>query len=99
MFDEQGRYVIKDYQAKPPFSSFRPGIAGPVGVPAWCYYNNRGQAVCSFGAKDKDHAIMEFSPAHTAYQNVSRTGFRGLRATYQQRLSRFNDLGQYPHSV
>ncbi|MDE7218525.1 MAG: hypothetical protein K2O45_02725 [Oscillospiraceae bacterium] len=76
MFDQQGRYVIRDYQSKPPFSSFLPGIAGPLGVPLWCYYNNRGQAVCSFGARDKDHAIMEFSPAHTAYQNVSRTGFR-----------------------
>ena len=76
MFDEYGRYVIENYQAKPPFSSFLPGIAGPMGVPIWCYYNNRGQAVCSFGARDKDHAIMEFSPAHTAYQNVSRTGFR-----------------------
>ena len=76
MFDEQGRYVIEDYQAKPPFSSFLPGIAGPMGVPVWCYYNNRGQAVCSFGARDKDHAIMEFSPAHTAYQNVRYTGFR-----------------------
>ena len=76
MFDEHGRYVIEDYQAKPPFSSFLPGIAGPMGVPVWCYYNNRGQAVCSFGARDKDHAIMEFSPAHTAYQNVGRTGFR-----------------------
>ena len=76
MFDEHGRYVIEDYQAKPPFSSFLPGIAGPMGVPVWCYYNNRGQAVCSFGARDKDHAIMEFSPAHTAYRTVRYTGFR-----------------------
>ena len=76
MFDEQSRYVIEDYQSKPPFSSFLPGIAGPKGIPVWCYYNNRGQAVCSFGAKDKDHAMMEFKPAHTACQDVSRTGFR-----------------------
>ena len=76
MFDKQGRYVIENYQVKSPFSSFLPGIAGPMGVPVWCYYNNRGQAVCSFGARDKDHAIMEFKPAHTAYQDVSRTGFR-----------------------
>ena len=76
MFDEKNRYVIEDYQTKPPFSSFLPGIAGPMGVPVWCYYNNRGQAVCSFGVDDKDHAIMEFSPARTAYRNVSRTGFR-----------------------
>lgn len=87
MFDQQGRYVIRHYQTKPPFSSFLPGIAGPMGVPVWCYYNNRGQAVCSFGAKDKDHAIMEFSPAHTAYQNVSRTGFRTfckINGAYQE---------------
>lgn len=76
MFDSQNRFVIEDYQNKPTFSSFLPGIAGPLGVPVWCYYNNRGQAVCSFGAQDKDHAIMEFSSAHSAYQNVSRTGFR-----------------------
>ena len=76
MFDEKNRYVIEDYQTKPTFSSFLPGIAGPMGVPVWCYYNNRGQAVCSFGARDKDHAIMEFSPARTAYREVSRTGFR-----------------------
>ena len=87
MFDQQGRYVIRHYQTKPPFSSFLPGIAGPMRVPVWCYYNNRGQAVCSFGAKDKDHAIMEFSPAHTAYQNVSRTGFRTfckINGAYQE---------------
>jgi len=76
MFDQQGRYIIRNYSSKPPFSSFLPGIAGELGVPLWCYYNNRGQAVCSFGAQDKDHSIMEFSPAHTAYRDVSRTGFR-----------------------
>ena len=76
MFDERDRFVIEDYQRKPAFSSFLPGIAGPMGIPMWCFYNNRGQGVCSFGAKDKDHAIMEFSPAHVAYQNNSRTGFR-----------------------
>lgn len=76
MFDEQGRYVIQNYQSRPPFSSFLPGIAGPLGVPVWCYYNNRGQGVCSFGAQDKEHAIMEFSPARQAYRDVARTGFR-----------------------
>ena len=76
MFDERNRFVIEDYQKKPPFSSFLPGIAGPMGIPMWCFYNNRGQGVCSFGAKDKDHAILEFSPAHVAYRDNSRTGFR-----------------------
>ncbi len=76
MFDADNRFVIRDYQQAPAFSSFLSGVAGPKGVPAWVYYNNRGQGVCSFGAKDKDHAIMEFSAAHTAYQNNARTGFR-----------------------
>lgn len=84
MFDTQNRFIIEDYQNKPTFSSFLPGIAGPLGVPVWCYYNNRGQAVCSFGARDKDHAIMEFSSAHSAYQNVSRTGFRTFVKTSGQ---------------
>lgn len=76
MFDEKHRFIIPDYQSRPPFSSFLPGIAGPMGVPAWCYYNNRGQAVCSFGAQDKDHAIMEFDSAHDSYQKVRYRGFR-----------------------
>lgn len=76
MFDEKQRFIIQDYQAAPPFFSFLPGIAGETGIPVWCFYNNRGQAVSSFGARDKDHAIMEFSPAHVGYRDVSRTGFR-----------------------
>ena len=68
--------VIKGYGKKSPFASFLPGIAGVKGTPIWCYYVNRGQAVVSFGVQDKDHSIMEFYPAHTAYQMVSRTGFR-----------------------
>ena len=69
-------YEIRDYGTKSPFASFLPGIAGLKGKPIWCYYVNRGQAVASFGTEHKDHAIMEFYPAHAAYQNVKRTGFR-----------------------
>ena len=69
-------FTLERYSEKPTFSSFLPGIAGEAGIPAWCYYNNRGQAVCSFGVSDKDHAIMEFGAAHEAYREVSRTGFR-----------------------
>lgn len=76
MFDEQGRFILRDYQRLPTFSSFLPGIAGLNGVPVCCFYNNRGQAVCSFGVNDKDHAIMEFSPARESFRDVSRTGFR-----------------------
>ena len=72
----QDTFVMDSFASRPPFASFLPGIAGEWGIPVWCYYCNRGQAVSSFGARDKDHAIMEFSPAHVAYQNVRRTGFR-----------------------
>ncbi len=67
---------IKDYGRKSAFASFLPGIAGIKGIPIWCYYVNRGQAVVSFGVRDKDNGIMEFYPAHTAYQTVNKTGFR-----------------------
>lgn len=69
---------IKDYGRKTEFSGFLPGIAGIKGIPIWCYYVNRGQAVCSFGVDNKDGAIMEFFPAHTAYERVKINGFRTL---------------------
>ena len=67
---------IENYGVKSEFASFLPGIAGVNGIPMWCYIVNRGQAVVSFGVQDKDHGIMEFYPAHTAYQMVERMGFR-----------------------
>lgn len=72
----QKKYIMKDYGRKSTFASFLPGIAGLHGIPIWCYYVNRGQGVVSFGVDNKDCAIMEFYPAHVAYQNVKRTGFR-----------------------
>lgn len=69
-------FTIKNYGKKSNFASFLPGISGMKGIPIWCHYVNRGQGVVSFGVEDKDHAIMEFYPAHQAYQNVKRTGFR-----------------------
>lgn len=70
------KFTIKDYGKLSTFASFLPGISGLHGVPIWCFYVNRGQCISSFGVKDKDHAIMEFYPAHQAFQNVKRTGFR-----------------------
>ncbi|CAH0529401.1 hypothetical protein [Vibrio hippocampi] len=69
-------FVIQDYDLKKTFSSFLPGLAGKKGVPLWAFYVNRGQGMCSFGVENKDNPIVEFSPAVTAYQNVSRVGFR-----------------------
>lgn len=75
-FDEKRRFVLREFGRQPTFSSFLPGIAGPWGIPTWCNYNNRGQAVCSFGAEDKNHAISEFRAAVDAYRSTPFTGFR-----------------------
>ncbi len=75
-FDSLSRFVIEDYDALPPFASFLPGIAGPLGIPLWAFYVNRGQAIASFGVESKDNPIMEFQPANKAYQMTPYTGFR-----------------------
>ncbi len=74
--DESGRFVIEDYAALRPFASFLPGIAGPMGIPMWAFYVNRGQAIASFGVESKDKPVMEFQPANKAYQTTPFTGFR-----------------------
>ncbi len=74
--ETDGRFVIKNYNQKKPFSNFLPGIAGLYGTPMWVFYVNRGQGIASFGTKNKDSAILEFFPANKAYQNVTSLGFR-----------------------
>ena len=93
---EQQKFIMKDYGRKSTFASFLPGIAGIQGIPIWCYYVNRGQGVVSFGVDNKDHAIMEFFPAHVAYQNVKRTGFRTFLRKNGNYMECFSDesLGQ-----
>lgn len=76
MLDKEMNYVIENYQRKSEFSSFLPGISGARGIPMWCYYTNRGQCVSCFGVRDKDHSIMEFYPAHQAYERTLLMGFR-----------------------
>ena len=71
-------YTLVDYQKRDTFASFLPGLSGKHGIPIWCHYVNRGQCITSFGVEDKDHAIMEFSPAHQAYEHVDRLGFRSF---------------------
>ncbi len=93
-FNTKVKDVIENYEKRSAFSSFLPGIAGVKGTPMWCYYVNRGQGVVSFGVQDKDHGIMEFYPAHTAYQMVSRTGFRTflkVDGEYVEPFSKAND--------
>jgi hypothetical protein len=69
-------FVIHDYQKQKSFSSFLPGIAGLQGLPMWAFYVNRGQALSSFGVRDKNGAITEFYPANLAYAYVHQHGFR-----------------------
>ncbi|MGW8226986.1 MAG: hypothetical protein ACWGOY_14690, partial [Anaerolineales bacterium] len=74
--DQDNRFVIQDFSNKRSFSSFLPGIAGKLGIPLWVFYVNRGQAIASFGVKDKDSPIMEFQPANKAYRVTPYEGFR-----------------------
>ncbi|MGB0716231.1 MAG: hypothetical protein ACPGXK_10155, partial [Phycisphaerae bacterium] len=74
--EDDGAFRIDAYDEAPAFSSFLPGIAGVEGVPLWCMYVNRAQAVVSFGIESKDHSIAEFLPTPWAYQLVGVQGFR-----------------------
>ncbi|MCU0564607.1 MAG: hypothetical protein MUE48_11810, partial [Desulfobacterales bacterium] len=69
-------FVVEQYNDRAPFASFLPGIAGVAGRPAWVFYVNRGQAVASFGVRNKDGAFLEFYPADKAYQLTASRGFR-----------------------
>lgn len=73
---DDGAFVIENYNAAPSFSSFFPGIAGLKGIPMWAYYVNRAQGIASFGIKNKNYSIMEFYPANSSYSLVSSFGFR-----------------------
>ena len=74
--DHKGRFVIENYSLKDKFSSFLPGVCGKTGIPIWSFYVNSGQAISSFGIKGKENSIMEFYPAHKAYQLTALVGFR-----------------------
>ena len=84
-FDAAGRFVIEDFASLPPFASFLPGIAGPLGIPLWAFYVNRGQAIAGFGVESKDSPIMEYQPANKAYQTVPFTGFRTFIKTHSEK--------------
>lgn len=98
MLDQNGRYTLTNYGMMEPFCSFLPGVAGETGVPMWCYYVNRGQCISSFGIEDKDHAIMEFFPAHQAYQYTQKVGFRTFLRVNGQLMEPFGDT-QYQHQM
>lgn len=75
-FNDNGEFIITNYNSAKLFSSFFPGIAGKNGFPMWTFYVNRGQCICSMGTEGKHHPIMEFLPANWAYNLVTSQGFR-----------------------
>ena len=51
--DDNGAFVIEDYQHAKLFSDFFPGVSGLYGIPMWAFYVNRGQCLSSFGIESK----------------------------------------------
>ncbi|MDP8236562.1 MAG: hypothetical protein P9M08_09270 [Candidatus Erginobacter occultus] len=72
----EGIFLLEDYNWKPSFSNFLPGIAGETGIPLWAYYVSRGQCLCSAGVGDKNNQILEFLSFNRALQTVAQQGFR-----------------------
>ena len=91
-------FVLNNYGRQSVFASFLPGISGKKGIPIWCHYVNRGQGIVSFGVEDKDHAIMEFYPAHQSYQYAKTTGFRTFMRVNGNYIEPFSDV-EIPHSM
>jgi hypothetical protein len=76
LYDDMGRFIMEDYDRKPPFSDFLPAVAGYYGKPLYAFFVNRGQGIASFGVESKDYPIMEFNSANKAYQVTPFVGFR-----------------------
>jgi hypothetical protein len=76
MFDNYGRYIMRNFDTAKPVSNFLAGIGGYWGVPLWAFYVNRGQGITSFGIANKNSAISKFKTAEKAYQQTAHTGFR-----------------------
>lgn len=98
---DEGKYNITNYDNGAAFSSFLPGLGGMEGVPLWCMYVNRGQAVVSFGVGNKDNAIAEFLPATWAYQLVGTQGFRTfckVDGKYYEPFQKDQVSGSYDYS-
>jgi hypothetical protein len=47
-FDDDGRYILRNFDRVKPMSSFLPGVGGLWGVPMWAFYVNRGQGMATF---------------------------------------------------
>jgi hypothetical protein len=74
--EQDGVFVIENYNWAEPFSNFLPAIAGKWGVPLWAYYVSKGQALAAMGRGDKDGQILPFTSFNLACMEVGRRGFR-----------------------
>lgn len=92
-------FVIKNYNKQSPFSSFLPGLAGKKGIPLWSFYVNRAQGISSYGIHNKNHPILEFSPANKAYALVGQTGFRTFIKIDDKVYEPFHINTDYEHSM
>ncbi|MBY9079135.1 cellobiose phosphorylase [Paenibacillus sp. HN-1] len=93
---ENQHFVIEEFDKAKTFASFLPGLAGPRGIPMWTFYVNRGQGIASFGVRDKNSPIMEFSPASISYKNVPLSGFRTFVKLGGAVYEPFLDQGEDP---
>ena len=96
---DNGKFIIRNFGDKPPFTNFLPGIAGINGCPLWAFYVNRGQGVAGFGVSGKELPIMEFSPAEIAYANAPRQGFRTFLRVDDKPFEPFRVGGKSPTSM
>jgi len=87
--NDDGAFVIEDYNHAKLFADFFPGVSGLYGIPMWAFYVNRGQAVSSFGIESKDRAILEFQPANKAYRLSSIQGFRTFLKISEGKAQKF----------
>jgi hypothetical protein len=96
---EGEKFIIEDYLKKSTFSNFLPGLAGKNGIPLWAFYVNRGQGISGFGLQDKNHPIMEYTPANKAYESVGQIGFRTFIKTENTYYEPFRPTNKYPHRM
>lgn len=97
-FDEKkNEFIFENYHKNQPFASFLPGIAGKTGVPMWTYYVNRGQLISSFGIENKDHALLDFTPANLSYRRTGTDGFRTFIKTKDFSYEPFGQLDTKRH--
>jgi hypothetical protein len=99
-FDDNNRYIIREYDQMKPNSNFLSGIGGKWGIPMWVFYVNRGQGITSFGVQNKDGPISKFKTAEKAWQETSFTGFRtfikGKRYKNNKIINTFKSMPFFP---